>query len=167
MYVGKYSLHAAFWHIDYEMQDFLKWNYGNKRSWAVNQAVKNYGPHNWFPNARKPSILKSDCNKGVALEDLEISLFNGRVVCTKSGGKDGGTSFSIYSQRCHSLFKTYLFCKPTSRRHIVREETAGRPADPVHNWQTIAACFFPSRTHSWERERYDEIFRECTITTCS
>lgn len=151
MYVGKYSLHAAFWHIDYEMQDFLKWNYGNKRSWAVNQAVKNYGPHNWFPNARKPSILKSDCNEGVALEDLEISLFNGRVVCTKSGGKDGGTSFSIYSQRCHSLFKTYLFCKPTSPRHSERGDSwpARRSSTQLTNNRSV----FFSQPHTFLRER--------------
>lgn len=54
-----------------------------------------------FQTQDKSSILKSDCNKGVALEDLEISLFNGRVVCTKGGGKDGGTKLLYISQGYH------------------------------------------------------------------
>lgn len=44
--------------------------------------------------------------KGVALEDLGISRFNGRVVCTKGRGEDRGTKLFYISQRYHFLFKT-------------------------------------------------------------
>lgn len=120
--------------------------------------TKNYGPHNWFPNARKTIDLKEWVTKGVALEDLGISQFNGRVVCTKGREKNRGTLLLYISQRYHFLFKDSFLQSDKSKTHSERGGPVGWPADPVHNWQTIAAwIFFPS-THSQMRGRQMRYF---------